>query len=88
VVQFTSAGWIGLLTEHRIAFSMDGRGRVFDNIFVERFWRTRWAFYNHTRPHSSLKNVPPAAVYWIFHKLSDIQHLNTLSLPAPISEPT
>jgi putative transposase len=37
-VQFTSAGWIGVLTEHQIAISMDGRGRVFDNIFVERLW--------------------------------------------------
>ena len=37
-VQFTSASWIGLLTDHQIAISMDGRGRVFDNIFVERLW--------------------------------------------------
>jgi putative transposase len=33
-VQFTSANWIGLLTDYQIAISMDGRGRVFDNIFV------------------------------------------------------
>jgi putative transposase len=39
-VQFTSAGWIGVLTQHQIAISMDGRGRVFDNIFVERLWRS------------------------------------------------
>jgi putative transposase len=37
-VQFTSANWVGLLTDHQIALSMDGRGRVFDNIFVERLW--------------------------------------------------
>jgi putative transposase len=85
-VQFTSATWIGLLTDHQIAISMDGRGRVFDNIFVERLWRSlkyeevylheypsvtdAWRaideyfrFYNEQRPHSSLENVPPAAVY-------------------------
>lgn len=65
---------------------MDGRGRVFDNIFVERLWRSlkyeeiylyeyrsvtdAWrgisgyfTFYNDLRPHSSLENQPPAAVY-------------------------
>jgi len=26
------------LLEHRILISMDGRGRAFDNIFVERLW--------------------------------------------------
>ena len=38
--QFVSTGFTGLLTEHGIAISMDGRGRVFDNIFVERLWRS------------------------------------------------
>jgi putative transposase len=37
-VQFSSATWVGLLSDHQIAISMDGRGRVFDNIFVERLW--------------------------------------------------
>ena len=39
-VQFTSERFTGLLEARRIALSMDGRGRVFDNIFVERLWRT------------------------------------------------
>jgi len=39
-VQFTSAGFTGLLEVRGIAISMDGRGRVFDNIFSERLWRT------------------------------------------------
>jgi len=39
-VQFTSAGFTGLLEVHGIAISTDGRGRVFDNIFSERLWRT------------------------------------------------
>jgi putative transposase len=38
--QFTSAGWIEALQEAAVAISMDGRGRVFDNIFVERLWRS------------------------------------------------
>jgi putative transposase len=75
-----------VLTQHQIAISMDGRGRVFDNIFIERLWRSlkyeevylreyrsvadAWRgirdyfrFYNEQRPHRSLENVPPAAVY-------------------------
>jgi putative transposase len=38
--QFTSDEFIGVLKEAGIAISMDGRGRVFDNIFVERLWRS------------------------------------------------
>lgn len=41
--QFTSAAWLGLLERHAVRISMDGRGRVFDNIFIERLWRTvKW----------------------------------------------
>ena len=39
-VQFTSTAFIGILEEKGIRISMDGRGRAFDNIFVERLWRT------------------------------------------------
>jgi putative transposase len=39
-VQFTSEEFIRYLQEAGIRISMDGRGRVYDNIFVERLWRT------------------------------------------------
>ena len=39
-VQFTSEAFTGVLGGVGIAISMDGRGRVFDNIFSERLWRT------------------------------------------------
>jgi putative transposase len=38
--QFTSPEFTGRLIERGIAVSMDSRGRVFDNIFIERLWRT------------------------------------------------
>lgn len=38
--QFTSEDFIRPLKDAGIQISMDGRGRVFDNIFVERLWRT------------------------------------------------
>lgn len=38
--QFTSCAFTGLLEQNNIRISMDGRGRAFDNIFIERLWRT------------------------------------------------
>jgi putative transposase len=38
--QFTSTGFTGVLEAQGITISMDGRGRAFDNIFVERLWRS------------------------------------------------
>lgn len=38
--QFTSAEFAGRLTEAGVSISRDGRGRVFDNIFIERLWRS------------------------------------------------
>ena len=38
--QFTSTDFTDRLKEEKIQISMDGRGRVFDNIFVERLWRS------------------------------------------------
>ena len=38
--QFTSIDFTKVLLDAGIEVSMDGRGRVFGNIFVERLWRT------------------------------------------------
>ena len=38
--QFTAQPFTTLLETARVQISMDGRGRVFDNIFIERLWRT------------------------------------------------
>jgi len=38
--QFTSIDFTERLKGNGIAISMDGRGRFFDNIFIERLWRT------------------------------------------------
>lgn len=39
-VQFTTPRFTQPLLDQGIKISMDGRGRAFDNIFVERLWRT------------------------------------------------
>ena len=38
--QFTSLDHTKILLDYGIKISMDGRGRAFDNIFIERLWRT------------------------------------------------
>ncbi len=38
--QFTSQAFTGVLEAHEVRISMDGRGRCYDNIFIERLWRT------------------------------------------------
>jgi putative transposase len=39
-VQFTSTQFQAPLLAAQVRLSMDGRGRVFDNLFVERLWRS------------------------------------------------
>lgn len=39
-VQFTSQEFVSAVLGKSIQFSMDGRGRALDNIFVERLWRS------------------------------------------------
>lgn len=38
--QFTSNDFTGILLSSGVEISMDGRGRVYDNIFTERLWRS------------------------------------------------
>lgn len=38
--QFRSKEFMSILKEEKIRISMDGKSRVIDNIFIERFWRT------------------------------------------------
>jgi putative transposase len=38
--QYTSEDFIDILKKEDVRISMDGRGRLYDNIFVERLWRT------------------------------------------------
>jgi putative transposase len=39
-VQYTSSSFTSRLLSENILISMDGRGRAFDNIFIERLWRS------------------------------------------------
>jgi putative transposase len=39
-IQYTSKDYINSLTNQGVKISMSGKGRCWDNIFVERFWRS------------------------------------------------
>ena len=39
-MQFTRPGVHHLSRSHRLPLSIDGRGQVFDNTFIERLWRS------------------------------------------------
>lgn len=47
--QFTSEAFTGVLKDHGIAISMEGRRRVQDNIFIERLWWTLKYHYIYLR---------------------------------------
>ena len=60
--QFTSQVFTDSLKQHNVAISMDGRGRVQDNIFIERLWWTLkhqylylWSFGNGTELRQGLR---------------------------------
>ena len=48
--QFTSDCYVDLLKTSEIQISMDGKGRAFDNIFIERLWRSVKQEYVYLNP--------------------------------------
>jgi len=51
--QFTSTAFTTKLAAAGVRISMDGRGRVFDNIFIERLWRTVKYEYLYLTEHTN-----------------------------------
>ena len=81
--QFTAEAWIGILKNHDIQISMDGKGRYHDNIFIERLWRTVKYELLYTRAFSNLKEVRQNLTQWFgwynqerFHQNLDNQTPN------------
>ena len=68
--QFTSESYTGLLARHGVRISMDGRGRAFDNIMIERLW---WSVkYEHVYLHE-----PPTVPVLVDGLGSYFQRYNT-----------
>jgi len=66
--QFTSREYVQRLEAHGIQISWDGRGRVYDNIFVERLWRTVKYEYLYLAEHSDGRQLTKGlSEYWRFY---------------------
>jgi putative transposase len=66
--QFTSEAYTATLLREGIAISMDGRGRAFDNIFVERLWRSVKHEEVYLKGYGSMGElVPGLAQYFSFY---------------------
>ena len=63
--QFTSDAFTGVLKSHGIAISMDGRGRVQDNIFIERFWWTLKHHYLYLRSFANGSELRAGLRGWV-----------------------
>jgi putative transposase len=55
--QYTSNAFTALLTSNDIKISMDGVGRVLDNVFIERFWRSVKYEDFYIRDYKTLKEL-------------------------------
>jgi len=62
--QFTSEAFTGLLQNHGVAISMDGRGRCQDNIFIERLWWTLKHHYVYLHSFGSGSELRDGFRYW------------------------
>ncbi len=65
-VQYTSKGYTGLLKENDITISMSGKGRCWDNIFVERLWRSLKYEEVYLKSYSTAKEAIEG-IDWYFH---------------------
>ena len=63
--QFTSRGFVGVLESHGIHVSMDGRGRVQDNIFIERLWWTLKYHYIYLHAFDSGSELRQGLRQWV-----------------------
>jgi len=93
--QFTSDAFTGLLKEHGISISMDGRRRVQDNIFIERLWWTTKYHYLYLRSFESGSELRTALRSWFsfynqerFHQSLDNATPDEVyfNLPHPLAE--
>jgi len=55
--QYTGHAFTGVLKDHGIKISMDGKGRAMDNIFIERLWRSVKYEEIYTKDYSSVAEL-------------------------------
>ena len=72
--QFTSHAFTAILEAQRIAVSMDGRGRVQDNIFIERLWWTLKYQYLYLRSFDTTMELRRGLTEWFMFYNSQRPH--------------
>ena len=55
--QYTGNDFTGVLKQHQIQISMDGKGRYMDNIFIERLWRSVKYEEIYIKEYSNVKDL-------------------------------
>ena len=93
--QFTSRAFTDLLKHHEVKISMDGRGRVQDNIFIERLWWTVKYHYIYLHAFDNGTQLRNGLAEWFEHYNHERSHqaLDNLTpdevyydLPHPFAE--
>ena len=63
--QFTSQAFTGVLEDHGVRISMDGKGRFMNNIFVERLWRSLKYEEVYLNPYDSVAEAGAGIGAWL-----------------------
>jgi putative transposase len=81
-VQFTSEAFTSVLLDNGIKISMDAKGRAFDNIFIERLWRSVKYEEVYLKDYASVKDAKSElGRYFNFYNLE--RHHQHLSYKKP-----
>jgi putative transposase len=72
--QFTSDDFTGTLERHKVAISMDGKGRYMDNIFVERLWRSLKYEEVYLNAYASVAEAKAGISSWLGFYNEERQH--------------
>jgi putative transposase len=83
--QYTGKAFTGVLRDHGIRISMDGKGRAMDNIMVERLWRTVKYEDIYTKDYETVEELVEGlrAYFWFYNNEKTHQSLRDRTPAAP-----
>ena len=82
--QYTAQGFINTLIKHKISISMDSKGRAYDNIIIERFWRTIKYENIYPSAYAGIKEAR-AGIDAYMHKYNNVRLHSSLKYKPPLS---
>jgi len=83
--QFTANAFTARLMSAQIKISMDGKGRLFDNIFIERLWRTvKYENIYLNEYHTGLELVAGLSNYFDFYNYERFHQSLDYRTPAQV----